>query len=48
MPAFSQLVKTIKSKNVDEQISVIMTLLKQMDLKGNFGAKFKEALKTLN
>ena len=47
MPAFNQLVKTIKSKNADEQVSVMMTLLKQMDLKGNFGVKFKQALKTL-
>lgn len=47
MPAFNQLVKAIKSKNADEQVSVMMTLLKQMDLKGNFGVKFKQALKTL-
>jgi hypothetical protein len=48
LPAFEQLVKAIKSKNADQQVEVIMTLLKQMDLKGNFGIKFKKALKTLN
>ena len=47
LPAFGQLVKAIKSKNADQQVEVIMTLLKQMDLKGNFGMKFREALKTL-
>jgi len=47
LPAFEQLVKAIKSKNADQQVEVIMTLLKQMDLKGNFGIKFKQALKTL-
>jgi hypothetical protein len=47
LPAFEQLVKAIKSKNADQQVEVMMTLLKQMDLKGNFGIKFKQALKTL-
>lgn len=47
LPAFEQLVKAIKSKNADQQVEVIMTMLKQMDLKGNFGVKFKQALKTL-
>jgi hypothetical protein len=47
LPAFEQLVKAIKSKNADQQVEVIMSLLKQMDLKGNFGIKFKQALKTL-
>jgi hypothetical protein len=44
---FKDLVGALKSKGVDEQVEVIMTLLKQMDLKGNFGAKFKQSLKTL-
>jgi hypothetical protein len=47
LPAFEQLVKAIKPKNADQQVEVIMSLLKQMDLKGNFGIKFKQALKTL-
>lgn len=44
---FKGLVSTLKSKSVDEQVEVVMAILNQMDLKGNFGAKFKQALKTL-
>ena len=44
LPVFSQLTKAIKSKNVDEQVEVFMTLLGQMDLKGNFGIKLKKAM----
>jgi hypothetical protein len=44
---FKSLVSTLKSKSVDEQVEAIMTILNQMDLKGNFGAKFKMALKQL-
>lgn len=38
-------------KNYLEQVLFykhMITLLKQMDLKGGFGVKFKETLKTLN
>jgi|LakMenE01Jun11ns_1017448.scaffolds.fasta_scaffold7792118_1 hypothetical protein len=45
---FNQLLTTLKSKSADEQVNIIMTLLKQMDLKGGFGVKFKQALKTLS
>lgn len=44
LPMFGQLTKAIKSKNVDEQVNVFMTLLGQMDLKGNFGIKLKKAM----
>lgn len=44
LPVFGQLAKQIKSKNVDEQVEVFMTLLGQMDLKGNFGIKLKKAM----
>ena len=44
LPVFSQLTKAIKSKTVDEQVEVFMTLLGQMDLKGNFGIKLKKAM----
>lgn len=44
---FKGLVSALKSKGVDEQVESIMAILNQMDLKGNFGAKFKQALKTL-
>jgi hypothetical protein len=44
LPVFGQLTKQIKSKNVDEQVEVFMTLLGQMDLKGNFGIKLKKAM----
>ena len=44
---FKGLVSALKSKGVDEQVEAIMAILNQMDLKGNFGAKFKQALKTL-
>jgi phosphoribosyl-ATP pyrophosphohydrolase len=44
---FKSLVSTLKSKSVEEQVEVVMAILNQMDLKGNFGAKFKQALKTL-
>jgi hypothetical protein len=45
---FNQLLTTLKAKSADEQVNIIMTLLKQMDLKGGFGVKFKQALKTLS
>ena len=45
---FNQLLTTLKAKSADEQVNIIMTLLKQMDLKGGFGMKFKQALKTLS
>ena len=44
LPMFGQLTKAIKSKNADEQVNVFMTLLGQMDLKGNFGIKLKKAM----
>lgn len=44
LPIFDQLTKSIKSKPVDEQVEVFMTLLGQMDLKGNFGLRLKKAM----
>lgn len=44
LPIFGQLTKSIKSKPADEQVEVFMTLLGQMDLKGNFGIKLKKAM----
>jgi hypothetical protein len=44
LPVFGQLTKSIKSKPADEQVEVFMTLLGQMDLKGNFGIKLKKAM----
>ena len=44
LPVFGQLTKSIKSKSADEQVEVFMTLLSQMDLKGNFGLKLKKAM----
>ena len=44
LPIFGQLVRSVKPKPADEQVEVIMTLLGQMDLKGNFGIKLKKAM----
>jgi hypothetical protein len=44
LPVFGQLTKSIKSKPAEEQVEVFMTLLGQMDLKGNFGIKLKKAM----